>query len=95
VYILSAPPNPILDHRIGLGLVPDYAANWLPFTPPFTKATLFQRFVGYGNIVVVSTDGSGTFVMENLPDAMAKREQIRVMSNKAREAKGVRTIINE
>jgi pimeloyl-ACP methyl ester carboxylesterase len=41
VYILSAPPNPILDHRIGLGLVPDYAANWLPFTPPFTQANCF------------------------------------------------------
>ena len=59
------------------------------------KATLFQRFVGYGNIAVVSTDGSGTFLMENLPDAMAKREQIRLMSNKSREAKGVRTVINE
>jgi uncharacterized membrane protein YdbT with pleckstrin-like domain len=59
------------------------------------KATLFQRFVGYGNIAVVSTDASGNFVLENLPNAMAKREQIRMMSNKSREANGVRTIINE
>ena len=59
------------------------------------KSTLFQRFVGYGNIAVVSTDGSGNFEMDNLPDAMAKREQIRLMANKAREAKGVRTVINE
>lgn len=59
------------------------------------KASLFQRFVGYGNISVISTDATGSFVMDNLPDAMAKREQIRAMSNKAREAKGVRTVINE
>jgi len=59
------------------------------------KASLFQRFVGYGNIVVVSTDASGVFVLENMPNAMAKREQIRAMSNKSREVKGVRTVINE
>jgi uncharacterized membrane protein YdbT with pleckstrin-like domain len=59
------------------------------------KSTLLQRFVGYGNIAVVSSDVTGNFVLENLPDAMAKREQIRTMSNKAREVKGVRTIINE
>ncbi len=59
------------------------------------KATLFQRFVGYGNIAVVSTDASGNFILENLPNAMEKREQIRMMSNKSREANGVRTIINE
>jgi uncharacterized membrane protein YdbT with pleckstrin-like domain len=59
------------------------------------KSTLLQRFVGYGNIAVVSSDATGNFVLENLPDAMAKREQIRTMSNKAREVKGVRTIINE
>lgn len=57
-------------------------------------STLFQRFVGYGTIAVASTDGSGNFLMETIPDAMAKREQIRSMVNKAREAKGVRTIIN-
>jgi uncharacterized membrane protein YdbT with pleckstrin-like domain len=59
------------------------------------KSTLLQRFVGYGNISVVSSDATGNFILENLPDAMAKREQIRMMSNKAREIKGVRTIINE
>ena len=37
VYILCAFPDPILDRRIGLRPVPGYAAaNWLPFTPPFT-----------------------------------------------------------
>ena len=59
------------------------------------RAGLFQRFVGYGNIAIVSTDLSGTFVMDNMPDAMKKREEIRSMSNKSREAKGIRTIISE
>ena len=59
------------------------------------RASLFQRFVGYGNIAIVSTDLSGTFVLENMPDAMKKREEIRSMSNKSREAKGIRTIISE
>jgi uncharacterized membrane protein YdbT with pleckstrin-like domain len=59
------------------------------------RAGLFQRFVGYGNIAIVSTDLSGTFVLENMPDAMKKREEIRSMSNKSRESKGIRTIISE
>ncbi len=59
------------------------------------RAGLFQRFVGYGNIAIVSTDATGDFVLENMPNAMKKREQIRDMANKSREAKGVRTIINE
>lgn len=59
------------------------------------RAGLFQRFVGYGNIAIVSSDMSGTFVLENMPDAMNKREQIRTASNKCREARGVRTIVNE
>jgi uncharacterized membrane protein YdbT with pleckstrin-like domain len=59
------------------------------------RAGLFQRFVGYGNISIVSSDLTGTFVLENMPDAMEKREQIRNMSNKSREAKGIRTVISE
>jgi uncharacterized membrane protein YdbT with pleckstrin-like domain len=59
------------------------------------RAGLFQRFVGYGNIAIVSSDLTGTFVLENMPDAMKKREQIRSMSNKSREAKGIRTVISE
>ena len=59
------------------------------------RAGLFQRFVGYGNIAVVSTDLTGDFVLENIPDAISKREQIRDFAKKAREAAGVRTIVNE
>jgi hypothetical protein len=56
---------------------------------------LFQRFVGLGNIVVMSSDASGTFVMECIPDALKKREQVRAMAQKSKEAKGVRMMINE
>ena len=59
------------------------------------KSSFFQRLVGYGTVVVKGTDGSGDFYLENLPDAMAKREQIRSLSNQIRESKGIRTIINE
>jgi uncharacterized membrane protein YdbT with pleckstrin-like domain len=59
------------------------------------KSSFFQRLVGYGTVVVKGTDGSGDFYLESLPDAMAKREQIRTLSNQIRESKGVRTIINE
>ena len=38
-YILSGPPDPLMDLRIDRGLVPVYAAAWLPFTPPFTQST--------------------------------------------------------
>lgn len=58
-------------------------------------AGLFQRLVGYGNIAIVSSDLSGTFVLENIPEAMKKREQIRTASNICRQTRGVRTIVNE
>jgi len=59
------------------------------------KSTFFQRIVGYGNVFVCGTDGSGDFLLENLPDAINKREQIRLMANHIRESKGIKTIINE
>jgi uncharacterized membrane protein YdbT with pleckstrin-like domain len=59
------------------------------------KSSFFQRLVGYGTVVIKGTDGSGDFYLENLPDAMSKREQIRSLSNQIRESKGIRTIINE
>lgn len=55
----------------------------------------FQRLVGMGTVEVRSADVSGSFTIENLPGAVGKREQIRSFSNKAKEARGVRTIINE
>jgi len=59
------------------------------------QQTLLQRIVGLGNISVMSTDASGDFVLEFMPDAISKREQIRSHAKKARETKGVRTMINE
>ena len=55
----------------------------------------FQRLVGVGDIQVISTDVSGNFTMNYLPDAKNKREQLRSMSMKAREVKGIRTIVSE
>jgi uncharacterized membrane protein YdbT with pleckstrin-like domain len=59
------------------------------------KSNFFQRLVGYGDIEVMSTDVTDIFLMENIPDAMAKREKIRALSNYSRETKGIRTIVNE
>ena len=59
------------------------------------NATFFQRLVGYGDIVVISSDVSGTFILNNIPDASKKREQIRIAANRSRELKGVRTIVSE
>jgi uncharacterized membrane protein YdbT with pleckstrin-like domain len=54
-----------------------------------------QRLVGMGDVEVHSADVSGSFRIENLPGAAEKREQIRSLSNEAKEARGVRTVINE
>ncbi len=57
--------------------------------------SFFLRLVGIGNIAVVSTDVSGNFTMNYLPDARNKREQLRTMAMKAREARGIRTVVSE
>jgi uncharacterized membrane protein YdbT with pleckstrin-like domain len=57
--------------------------------------TFLQRLVGLGDVEVTSADTSGSFRIENLPGAPEKREQLRTLANKAREAAGIRTIINE
>lgn len=54
-----------------------------------------QRLVGLGDIAVTSVDASGSFRIENLPGAPEKREQIRTLAHRAREAAGIRTILNE
>jgi uncharacterized membrane protein YdbT with pleckstrin-like domain len=59
------------------------------------KSTFFQRLVGYGDIQIISTDITDNFLIENIPDAMSKREKIRALSNLSRESKGIRTIVNE
>lgn len=57
--------------------------------------SLFQRFVGLGNISVASTDNTGNLIMNCLPNAKEKREQLRTLSNEARSKKGVRTLVHE
>ncbi len=57
--------------------------------------SLFQRFVGLGDISVISTDDTGDLTMSCLPNAKEKREQLRALSNDARSKKGVRTLVHE
>ena len=57
--------------------------------------TFLQRLVGLGDIEVTSADVSGSFHIENIPGAADKREQLRTFANRAREAAGIRTVINE
>ena len=56
---------------------------------------LFQRFVGLGDISIVSTDDTGNLTLNCLPNAKEKREQLRTLSNDARTQKGVRTLVHE
>ena len=55
----------------------------------------FQRLVDMGDIAVFSSDRSGNFVLQHMPNAGEKREQIRAMANQSREENGIRTIIND
>lgn len=60
-----------------------------------SRFSIFQRLVGIGDIEVVSSDVTGSFVIKNLTDAFNKREQIRAMSVKLRTQNGVRSILHE
>lgn len=57
--------------------------------------SFLNRIVGIGNIDVISSDETGTIGLKHLPKASKRREEIRRLSNEAREKKGVRTIVNE
>jgi uncharacterized membrane protein YdbT with pleckstrin-like domain len=59
------------------------------------RATIFQRFVGTGDIEVISSDVTGKLLIENLTNAFSKREQIRAISRKLRTENGVRSILHE
>jgi len=58
------------------------------------KQSFFQRLVGYGTVVVSSSDMSDTFILDHLPKANLKREQLRRQVMLCREAKDVRTIVS-
>ena len=57
--------------------------------------SFLNRLVGIGHIDVTSSDNTGMIRINNLPKATDRREEIRRLSNEAREKKGVRTIVNE
>jgi len=57
--------------------------------------SFLNRIVGIGHIDVTSSDETGTIRLQHLPKAPERREEIRRLSNEAREKKGVRTIVNE
>ena len=57
--------------------------------------SFLNRIVGIGDIDITSSDETGMISLKNLPKAPDRREEIRRLSNEAREKKGVRTIVNE
>ena len=59
------------------------------------RQSFLNRIVGIGHIDVISSDRTGTIRLKHLPKAPERREEIRRLSNEAREKKGVRTIVNE
>jgi uncharacterized membrane protein YdbT with pleckstrin-like domain len=59
------------------------------------EQSMFQRLCGYGTVSIQSTDATGFIAMTHLPNARARREQLRKLSNNARAALGVRTVVSE
>jgi len=59
------------------------------------EQSFLNRLVGIGHIDVISSDQTGRIKLTNLPKALQRREEIRRLSNEARERKGIRTIVNE
>ncbi len=56
--------------------------------------TFLERLVGIGTISVISSDETENVIISYLPNSINRREEIRDYSNKSREKKGVRTIVD-
>jgi uncharacterized membrane protein YdbT with pleckstrin-like domain len=56
--------------------------------------TFLNRLVGIGTISVISSDETENVIISYLPNSINRREEIRDYSNKSREKKGVRTIVD-
>lgn len=61
-----------------------------------TKASesLAERIVNLGNITVTSADRTGSVLIDKVPGARAKREQIRNLSEKNKQERNTRVISN-
>ena len=57
--------------------------------------SILDRLVGLGTITVQSADLTGELVLKKLPQAVTRREELRTLSNKARDKRGVRTVMME
>ena len=57
--------------------------------------SFLDRLVGLGTITVQSADKTGEMVLTKLPNAVIRREELRTLSNKARDVRGVRTVMME
>lgn len=53
---------------------------------------LLERIVNMGNITVNSTDETGSFVIEKVVDPTAKREEIRRLTEEAKNLRNVRVL---
>ena len=56
--------------------------------------TFLERLVGIGTISVISSDETENVIISYLPNSINRREEIRDYSNKSREKKGIRTIVD-
>ena len=56
--------------------------------------TFLNRLVGIGTISVISSDETENVIISYLPNSINRREEIRDYSNKSREKKGIRTIVD-
>ena len=57
--------------------------------------SFLDRLVGLGTITVQSADQTGELVLRKLPKAVIRREELRTLSNKARDVRGVRSVMME
>ena len=57
--------------------------------------SFLDRLVGLGTVTVQSADQTGEMVLKKLPKAIARREELRTLSNKARDIRGVRSVMME
>lgn len=57
--------------------------------------SILDRLVGLGTITVQSADKTGELVLRKLPKAVTRREELRTLSNRARDIRGVRSVMME
>jgi uncharacterized membrane protein YdbT with pleckstrin-like domain len=83
--------------KVTSGLLAEHVDEVELFRVKDTKVyqSILDRLVGLGTVTVQSADATGEMVLKKLPMAIARREELRTLSNKARDMRGVRTVMME